>query len=157
MICVLKYIILTLKHKWFVFQAGVKLKVSIIRLIKHDLSKFFPSELPYYGKQFFGEANDPQGFARCWLKHQNRNDHHWEYWISRTGHNQCDPLIEMPEQAVREMVADWLGASRAYEGRWPDLNNWKWFKDNIRNTILHHNTRILINQIIEELNDYSQI
>jgi len=32
----MKYFILTLKHKWFVFLAGLKTKAPLWRLIIHD-------------------------------------------------------------------------------------------------------------------------
>ncbi|MBA7619036.1 hypothetical protein ES703_26368 [subsurface metagenome] len=150
----MRYFFLTIKHKWFVFLAGLKVGVPIWRLITHDLSKFLPSELPHYNRQFFGKADDPEGFIKCWVKHQNRNDHHWEYWIPRTGHNRCNPPykdnepIEMPEDAIREMVADWLGASRAYEGKWPTKDSWSWFKNNFHKVRLHKITREKVESIM---------
>lgn len=157
MIPVLKYIILTLKHKWYVLLIGIKLKVSIFRLLKHDLSKFSHFELPHYGKQFFGKADDPQGFIKAWLHHQNSNDHHWEYWIPRTGHKRCNPPIEemkpiqMSEQAVREMVADWIGAGKAYTKEWPNILNWTWFRNNINIMNLHPKTKLMVSSILKEL------
>lgn len=151
---ILKYAILTLKHKWFVFQAGLKIGTPIWRLIIHDWTKFTPAELPHYGRQFFGAHDDPEGFIRCWVHHQNAHPHHWEYWIPRTGHNRCDPLyednqpIEMPLWAVREMLADWMGASRAYEGRWPTSGNWSWFDENYSEIRVHPKTRIAINVLL---------
>lgn len=142
-----KYFWLTIKHKWFVFLAGLKVGCPIWRLITHDLSKFSLYELPHYGRQFFGEKNDPDGFIKCWVHHQNKNDHHWEYWIPRTGHNRCYPPykdnlpIYMERGAMAEMVADWIGASRAYEGRWPNANNWEWFISNFDKIRLHPKTR----------------
>lgn len=132
----MKYFWLIIKHKYFVFKAGLKIGVPIWRLITHDLSKFSPFELPHYQKQFFGRADDPEGFIKCWIYHQNRNDHHWEYWIPRTGHRRCEQLykdnqpIPMSEGAIKEMIADWKGASRAYNGEYPDFNNWGWFSNN---------------------------
>ena len=132
----MKYFWLTLKHKWFVLLAGRKTNAPLWRLIIHDWTKLTPTELPHYQRQFFGKADDPSGFVRCWLHHQNSNQHHWEYWIPRTGHSRCDPPyqdnepIPMPDWAVREMVADWLAAGRAYEGQWPDPNDWRWLQQN---------------------------
>jgi len=157
MFATIKYLILTLKHKYFVFVAGLKFNVPIWRLIKHDLSKFFPSELPYYGNQFFGRANNSQGFIKAWLKHQNRNDHHWEFYIPRTGHNRCVPPypdnepILMPTDAVKEMIADWMGASRAYEGTWPNIETWKWLKDNLNKIRVHSETKILILKLLKKV------
>ena len=134
----MNYLWLTCKHKWFVLVAGLTMVggVPLWRLLLHDWTKLTPSELPHYQRQFFGKADDPEGFVRCWLHHQNRNAHHWEYWIPRTGHTRCAPPypddqpIPMPGWAWREMVADWMGASRAYEGHWPAPGTWTWLKKN---------------------------
>lgn len=155
----LKYAILTLKHKWFVFLAGLRTKAPIWLLIIHDWSKFSPSELPHYGRQFFGAADDGPGFISCWIHHQNHNPHHWEYHIPRTGHNRCSPpypdnvSIPMPMTYVREMVADWLAASRTYEGVWPTGASWPWYERNIENIFarVHPVTKSRIIAVIQEL------
>lgn len=114
------YVWATLRHKWFVLLAGLKLGgIPLWRLLIHDWTKFTPSELPYYNRQFFGDKGDPEGFAAAWLHHQNHNQHHWEYWKTRSDHSKggsgaVDGWLPMPEVYVREMVADWLGASRTY-------------------------------------------
>ncbi|MEN6550011.1 MAG: DUF5662 family protein [Armatimonadia bacterium] len=154
----LRYAWLTAKHKWFVLVIGRKFGCSWRRLLAHDLSKFSPAELPHYGRQFFGAKDDPAGFVRCWLHHQNRNDHHWEWWIPRTGHNRCTPPypdghpLVMTEGACREMVADWAAAGRAYEGRWPDLNSWTWLEKNFARLDLHLETRAMVLAILREAN-----
>lgn len=155
----MKYFLLTLKHKWFVFIAGFSTKAPLWSLIIHDWSKLLPYNLYHYNKQFFGKKDAPKKFAFVWLAHQNTHRHHWEYWVPRTLH--CKSLedtnwrenepVPMPEWAVREMVADWLGASRAYEGHWPDPNNWKWLDKNFNRMQLHHDTMQMILNIIEEL------
>ena len=155
----MKYFLLTIKHKYFVFIAGLGLKVSLWRLIWHDFSKFSFCELPHYNKQFFGKANDPKGFIKAWLHHQNNNDHHWEYWIPRSGHNRCDPPYEnnkpipMSEPAVREMIADWLGASRAYGGKWPNSDKWDWLEKNLWKVWpnLHLETQLIIKNVFREI------
>lgn len=153
----MQYFWLTCRHKWFVLRAGLKTKAPLWCLIIHDWTKFLPCELPHYQRQFFGKADDPEGFMRCWLHHQNSHAHHWEYWIPRTGHNRCTPPypdnepIPMPDWAVREMVADWMGASRAYEGRWPTWKNWPWYdknRDRIRVTL---DTQLRINTVLKEV------
>lgn len=149
----LKYAWLTIKHKYFVLLAGLKIGCPLWRLITHDLSKFTFSELPHYQRQFFGKADDPQGFVKCWLHHQNKNDHHWEYWVPRTGnppYKNNEPL-PMPDGAILEMIADWIGAGRAYNGKYPDFNNWIWWENNKDKVILHGNTREIIEDIITGL------
>lgn len=153
----MNYFILTVKHKFFVFLAGLKTGAPIWNLIIHDWSKFTPSEYPHYQRQFFGDKGDPKGFAVAWLHHQNYNPHHWEYWITRSGHGKgafFDNILDMPEWAVREMIADWMGAGRAYEGQWPDINNWKWYNENYESKIrpnITDNTHELIQKVINEL------
>jgi len=147
----LKYAWLTIKHRWFVLLAGMKIGAPIHRLILHDLSKFSPAELRHYGRQFFGEADDPLGFSYAWLHHQRMNKHHWEAWIPITGHNRggyadMEPLPMSPGYAL-EMVADWIGASRAYEGKWPD-RDWPWLKKNFGEIKLHPDTRQFVSDMI---------
>ena len=130
----MNYLILTIKHKWFVLLAGIKIRANIWDLVTHDLSKFSPSELLHYQRQFFGKADQPLQFSYAWNHHQKCNKHHWEYWIPTSGYNRggykdMQPL-PMPERYVREMVADWLGAGRAYEGKFPLLDKWAWFESN---------------------------
>lgn len=152
------YFWLTIRHKWFVFLAGIRTKAPLWRLVIHDWTKFMPSELPHYQKQFFGKADDPAGFMRCWIHHQNSNPHHWEYWIPRTGHSRCDPPfkdntpVPMPEWAVREMVADWLGAGRAYEGKWVDwMEGWTWLEKNRHKMRFHSETSRMVDKVISEV------
>lgn len=150
----IKYAILTIKHKYFVFVAGLYVGVPLITLLKHDLSKFYICELPNYGRQFFGDKSDPEKFDVAWLHHQNSNKHHWEYWIPRTGHNKSNgnPVpLDMPEIYVKEMIADWLGAGRAYNKYWPDVRNWTWLSSNIDKMILSENTKKLINKTVDYL------
>jgi hypothetical protein len=55
--------------------------------------------------------------------------------------------VEMPEHFVREMIADWIGASRAYEGKWPK-DNWPWLAKNFSKVRVHPNTRLLLLKIL---------
>lgn len=152
----LQYLWLTCKHKWFVFRAGLKTKTPLHLLIIHDWSKFTPSEAPHYGRQFFGSKDDPLGFSRAWNHHQKTNPHHWEYWVMVTGHNRGGfpdgSALPMPEKYAREMLADWLGASRAYEGKWPkSLESWNWWAKNFAGLNLHPETRAFLLRIVAEI------
>jgi len=148
-----RYAKITAAHKFYVALAGVRIGCPFWRLLTHDLSKFGRYELVHYGRQFFGEADQPGNFERCWVHHQNNNDHHWEYWISRVKYDQnggVDKILPMPENAIREMVADWFGASRAYEGKWPDRESWTWFEENFRKIKLHPKTKKRVEEIVEK-------
>lgn len=134
------YWIFLLKHKYYVFLAGVKFsKSNLFNLIIHDWSKFTSKEYPYYRLKHYKQEVDDSKMQAAWLHHQNYNPHHWEHWIARTGHGnegigKREVLIEIPELYVREMVADWFGASRTYgpeheRNHWINILDWPWLKN----------------------------
>lgn len=144
----MKYAWVTLKHKWYVFRACRRMRVPLWRAIVHDWSKFTRAELPHYDRQFFGDKGDPAGFAAAWLHHQNHNPHHWEYWITRSGHAAGDNnagCLPMPETYIREMIADWMGASKAYTGSW---RMEEWLSENLPKMRLHPDTRALLGVLL---------
>lgn len=216
----LKYVI---RHKYFVFVAGRALGVSRWRLIKHDWSKFLPSEWFAYVNYFYGmskeeltvgsnvwvncmdgfsglarviaarggqefeqshykvkmlpvksdacvdpleqefwahdwelDFNHPEvnnehtqrvsyAFDRAWLKHQHRNDHHWQHWTLRQDSGEVKPLY-IPVQPCLEMVADWLGAGRAITGSWEADT---WYQKNRDVIVLHEMTRPTVELYIQ--------
>jgi len=79
-----KYLSYVIRHKWFVFRAGMRTGAPLLRLIIHDWSKFLPSEWFAYVNHFYGyektEATKA-AFDLAWLRHQKRNKHHWQYWV----------------------------------------------------------------------------
>lgn len=82
----LAYLRYVLRHKWFVFQAGRKLGVSLWSLICHDWDKFLPDEWFPYARTFYKPDGSHQyvesvEFARAWMLHQHRNKHHWQWWL----------------------------------------------------------------------------
>lgn len=161
----LKYLV---RHKWFVLVAGLKTGAPLWRLLVHDWSKFLPSEwLPY--AQFFywpqgrkdQESNEafqkysicelaPHGhfvgdrFNTAWLLHQNRNPHHWQFWLLTTDSGETAPR-PMPDHFVREMVADWMGAGRAITGRWEVQ---EWYEKNRGKMSLHPETRAAVEALL---------
>lgn len=129
-------------HKWHVFRAGHHLHVSLWQLVIHDLSKYGPKEAKGYALRFFTDIDTPQSrglFEAAWRHHWQANPHHWEYWLTADGSPHAMPL-----EYVNEMVADWLAASRAYEGAWPnDRKSWGWLQQNFYTgrVKLHPDTR----------------
>src|SRR4051794_16451460 len=70
------------------------------------------------------DAADP-AFAAAWRHHYEHNDHHPEYF----GCAADGTFGRMPDEAVVEMVIDWMAASRAYEGEWPCCGgHWRWLE-----------------------------
>lgn len=115
-------------------EAARKLKVSSGQALNHDVSKWSIEEFPHYARRFHkgssrvDAAQVSANFARAWLHHIHHNEHHWQHWVfpdgySPRGSGTEDGVVEMPEPYVREMVADWMGASKAYTGSW-DMETW---------------------------------
>lgn len=132
-------------HKKYVMQAGLIVGgIPEERLFNHDASKFTEAEYPHYARQFHGDKGDPAGFARAWLNHIHNNPHHWQYWIfpdgfAPEGGNSEGGVLPMPETYVREMVADWMGASFTYTNSW-DMTDWLNKHLPTKKVILHSET-----------------
>jgi hypothetical protein len=131
-----KYLKYVLRHKYYVFVECWKYHEwkMIWRGLVHDLSKFRPSEWIPYTDYFYGNypsINDIYGdkrnvisrwkedvaeeFDNAWLIHIHRNPHHWQFWVLYYDDGGVGAR-EMPEEYVKEMLADWRGAGRAIKG-----------------------------------------
>jgi hypothetical protein len=131
-----------IRHKFFIIVAGIRVgKIPFWRLLIHDLSKFHPTEfLPYRKKFEFGNCSADE-FDRAWLHHIHHNPHHWQHWLIE------NDAIEMPEVFVREMIADWLAAGRAYQGNWQIQD---WINKNYPRMNLHYKTKEKLEIVLEE-------
>jgi hypothetical protein len=119
-----------IKHKIVVFKIGRKLEVGIFRLLKHDVSKFHPTELKYYVHKF--ELNDCSEDLeeKGWAHHLVNNDHHIEYWLKDKNKE-----ADMTFICIKEMIADWVAASVVYSGKYPIAGEWEWGNNNIVNKL----------------------
>lgn len=130
-----RYLWYVLRHKWFVFCECCYYGL-VWRGLKHDASKLLPSEFLPYARFFYGRKAKPRrdstgyykptdtgdaAFDFAWLRHQKRNDHHWQWWVLPEDDGGFK-VLEMSDAARREMVADWRGAGRA-QGT-PDTLRW---------------------------------
>jgi hypothetical protein len=145
----------TLLHKWYVFRFGLKTGAPIWRLLIHDWTKFTSAEIFAYAERFCGANASQMAFALAWNHHHKANPHHWEYWIPVTSHRLSpiaagDPL-PMPEWAVREMVADWLGADLAYGGKPPvSLAEWDWYNRERPHIRLHPDSELILRRVLDD-------
>ena len=138
------------EHKWNVGIECIK-KGLYVHALTHDISKFLPSEFIPYAR-FFAETNrakdykqvdeDNMNFQMGWLKHQKRNKHHWNYWVSVTRKDEILAL-SMPVKYIKQIIADWDGMSRKFGGTTEDY--WHINKDNM---ILHLETIEYIEKLL---------
>lgn len=138
----LKYV---LRHKWYVLQAGLALKLPLLMLIAHDWDKFLPDEWLPYARCFYApdgtkQYQESDAFTFAWNLHQKRNKHHWQFWLITWDRGETEAL-PMPDVFRREMLADWRGAGKAINGK---DNTLSWYIDNFYKIKLHDDTRAWI-------------
>lgn len=153
------------RHKWFVLLAGLRLGVPFWQLVIHDWHKFTPTEWIPYVNYFYGNGDKRKGttaydptntgdaaFDYSWLSHQNRGKHHWQHWFL-VRDDGTTRILEMPEKYVREMVADWSGASRA-QGYGNDVS--AWYKHNRKRIQIPESTRALVEELVRVTRSWSK-
>ena len=120
-----------LTHKRWVFYYASRLGYTWRGLV-HDMSKFSPTE----------------------FHHRGVNKHHYEYWIDKL--NDGGVPHKMPFKYVVEMVCDWLGACRAYEGNANDIfkKEYDWWEKNCKVAKIHNETKSLIHKILWNMVEY---
>jgi hypothetical protein len=127
---------------------------EIIDTRNDKLSRYkvrFWHEWESYHQEFWAHDFEVEGldeakaaFDVAWLKHQNRQPHHWQYWLLTLDDGGTHRL-QMPEVFVREMVADWMGAGRALG--FPDTKGW--YERNRDNIQLHDRTRQQVENLLQ--------
>lgn len=172
----LKYAKFLLKHKYYVLIESFKLGIPIRGLL-HDLSKFRPSEFFVYADYYYGGrkpvrlVNHPTILHKyhkseytqedlerdldiAWLKHQHRNKHHWQHWILKNDDGSVT-YLDMPKKYIKEMVADWVGAGKAINGKNEDsyAEVWHFYIKNYNNIKLSKRTEeILLDLFYDNMN-----
>ena len=140
-------------HKW---NVGIEcLKAGMVfHAITHDLSKFLPSEFIPYSRFFHAKNRTKEykksdetdlNFQTGWNRHQKRNKHHWNYWVSvtRKGDGLETFALPMPEKFVKQMICDWRGMSRKYGGETKD-----YYIKNKHEMILHSETEKFLDELL---------
>jgi hypothetical protein len=161
----LNYLKYLLKHKWYVMIECFKYKLFWRGLV-HDISKFYPSEFIPYSNYFnewikrnnnneinyYNPTNtDDELYNFAAFRHQKRNKHHWQWWISPQNEGGVK-ILEILEPYRTEMLCDWIGAGKA-QGRFSPKNDClyetrKWWDANKDKMQLHENTRKYFEDIL---------
>lgn len=142
------------EHIDAVREAGLRIGVRDDLLAIHDESKWGALEFNAYAKHFCG-GGAPEEFSVAWLHHIHNNQHHWQHWIFPDNFTPKgsavveNGVVEMPRHYALEMVADWMGASKAYTGSW-DMTDW--FCKNAPHIRLHSKTKMYVVEILHDSN-----
>ena len=136
-------------HRKNVIFAGAEIVGGIAhsQLIAHDLSKYSREEFPIYAAHFHSDFDFKEQFQYAWLHHLHHNPHHWQHWVKMKKDGSATAL-EMPEKFALEMIADWLGAGKSYQGSWVMTD---WLNVNWTKILLHPATKILVEERLRVL------
>ena len=126
----------------------------------HDRSKGTKEEYDPYDVYFYGNNRSysvVSAFDYAWLLHQNRNQHHWQYWVlikddDNNGQTQLKPL-QIPLPYVLEMIADWWSFSWK-SGNLEEI--FDWYDKHRKSMLLHDKTRKNVEGILKEIWDILQ-
>lgn len=143
-------------HKYWVGKYCFKMRLYW-QGITHDLSKFSPIEFFESAKYYQGNRSpidackEENGVSYGWQHHKGRNPHHYEYWVDNLD-NGGKPLL-MPKKYLKEMLADYLGAGRAYMGKdFTYLKELEWWKQkNLKPLMMHPMTKAFLTTAFSEL------
>lgn len=121
---------------------------------QHDVSKTEMDEYIAYDRYFYG---GPSGrsygavkeFNYAWLRHQNRNGHHWQFWnLIQDDPNEGIIALDIPFNYLLEMVMDWWSFSWS-KGDLTEIFNWyDKHKDYMK---LSPDTRNTVEMILEKI------
>lgn len=148
------------RHKRYVFQACRYFKVPLLSAIFHDWDKFTYSMWTAYANYFYAVTRNSDGtysrnenpsndFDMAWNAHQKRNKHHWQYWLLNEDSGNMK-VLPIPEHHAREMLADWVGAGKAYSQEWDTHKPLEWYEKNKHKMLLHPDTRMWVEQQLKE-------
>lgn len=137
-----KHFMLITKHKGYVFKNCWKAGI-IWRGIKHDMSKYSPTEFLESIKYFTGDKSPidnckaHKGYSKAWMHHKGRNSHHYEYW--QDNFDKGGQPIRMPYEDAIELVCDYIAAGQAYQKKeFTYKGEYEWWQNKCKNPIAMH-------------------
>lgn len=109
------------RHRHLVIKHCKKAGI-LFQGLRHDLSKYTPTEfIPgaryYTGKRSPNEGERREnGYSVAWMHHKGRNRHHFEYWTDYNLETKRVEPVKMPVKYVGEMFCDRVAAGKIYNG-----------------------------------------
>ena len=146
-------------HKYWVLYYCIMCGETL-RGLTHDMSKLLPVELFESIKYATGETSPlriskkANGYSKAYLHHIGNNDHHYEHWIDdfdNGGH-----AIRMPYHCVVELICDYIGAAKTYQGSnftFESEYDW-WIEKSNKNILMHPDTKKFITFTLKECKRY---
>ena len=146
------------KHKYWVFYYCCKAGIPW-RGIKHDMSKFSPTEfwesVRYYqgNRSPIDACKENRGVSKAWMHHKGRNTHHYEFYVDNLDNGGI--ALQMPFIDALELICDYLGAARAYLGKdFSFKKEWEWWLNKSSKPLfMHSQTKAFITVTLWHLQD----
>ena len=160
---IFKHLKTIMVHKWWVFVYCCRCGL-IWRGIKHDMSKFSPTEFGESIKYYTGTRSpidvckEKNGYSKAWQHHKGRNTHHYEHWTDN--YDNGTTYIQMPLADAMEMVCDYLAAARAYMKK--DFSyeaEYNWWINKKKPTVnaMHPIIKNFITKVLYNLNENNRV
>lgn len=145
------------KHRHVVikhcFKAGI-----LWQGLRHDLSKYSPTEFMPGAKYYVGFRSpnegerEQNGHSLAWIHHKGRNKHHFEYWTDYNTKSKVVEPVKMPMKYVAEMFCDRVAAGKIYNGdKYTDQSPLEYFLRAKGRRVIHPETSDLLESLLTEL------
>ncbi len=162
MIHPIKHFNVITKHRhrviYHCFKCGI-----FMQGLKHDLSKYTPSEFISGAKHFLGNRSPNEeerriyGYSKAWIHHQGRNKHHFEYWKDYNMQTHLIEPVKMPYRYVVEMFCDRVAASKIYQGKnYTDKHPLEYFVRSKKTRTIHPQTSDELEHLLEMLSKHGE-
>ena len=147
------------KHRHAVIKHCAKAGI-LFQGLKHDLSKYTPTEFIPGAKYYLGTRSPNEGersaygFSYAWMHHKGRNRHHFEYWTDYDPVTKRMSPVEMPLKYVVEMFCDRVAASKTYNPeKYDDSFPLAYFQRGRPTRMIHPATAELLERLLTMLKE----
>ena len=154
-----KHFITITKHRHAVISHCKKAGI-LWQGLRHDLSKYSPTEfIP--GAKYYSGTKSPnegerrdKGYSLAWMHHKGRNRHHFEYWMDYNMEKRRYEPVEMPVRFVAEMFCDRVAASKIYNPvTYNDSFPLEYFRRGKSHRIINQKTSDLLEELLVMLSE----
>ena len=121
--------------------------------LRHDLSKYGPTEFSAGVKFYTGDKSPNEGerraygYSKAWLHHKGRNKHHFEYWTDYNTVTHKVTPVPMPKKYIAEMFCDRVAASKIYMGeKYTNTHPLEYFRAGKIKELAHEKTVALLEE-----------
>ena len=139
------------------------LPFTFVKGLRHDLSKYSPTEF-ILGVKYFQGTRSPNeaerelnGYSLAWMHHKGRNRHHFEYWIDVDPVEKIYKPVKMPLRFLAEMFCDRVAASKIYRGeKYRDSDPLDYFLSRKPTRSIHPETSDMLEKLLRMLADQGE-